>query len=59
MRGSKFELTLHSPIKSTWQGGALLASNPSTLKEHLVTRQEYQEIGTAGLQRRFAGEKGK
>ncbi|MCJ1415740.1 Actin- protein 6 [Xylographa parallela] len=41
-------------IKSTWLGGARLAGNKVALKELLVTRQEYQEYGSAWLLKRFA-----
>ncbi|KAI9700790.1 MAG: Actin- protein 6 [Candelina mexicana] len=43
------------PIKSTWLGGANLAGDRSILKELLVTRQEYQEHGSAWLAKAFAG----
>ncbi|MCJ1281372.1 Actin- protein 6 [Xylographa opegraphella] len=42
------------PIKSTWLGGARLAGNKIALKDVLVTRQEYQEYGSAWLLKRFA-----
>ncbi|KAL8660741.1 MAG: hypothetical protein Q9202_006252 [Teloschistes flavicans] len=43
------------PIKSTWQGGALLAADATALKAVQVTRQEYLEHGGAWLSRMFAG----
>ncbi|MCJ1472622.1 Actin- protein 6 [Lambiella insularis] len=43
------------PIKSTWLGGAKLASNKEALKHIMVTRQEYHEHGSAWLLKRFAG----
>ncbi|KAI4154155.1 MAG: hypothetical protein LQ340_001845 [Diploschistes diacapsis] len=42
------------PIKATWLGGARLASNPTLLKETMVTKQEYQEYGGSWLLRKFA-----
>ncbi|KAL8627585.1 hypothetical protein Q9189_006707 [Teloschistes chrysophthalmus] len=44
-----------NPIKSTWQGGALLAADSTALKTVQVTRQEYQENGGGWLSRVFAG----
>jgi len=43
-----------SPIKSTWLGGARLASQRDLFKNVLVTRQEYQEYGQAWVARQFA-----
>ena len=53
-RSRFLSLTLSSAIKSTWLGGARLAGNKVALKELLVTRQEYQEYGSAWLLKRFA-----
>ena len=47
------ELTSYSPIRATWLGGARLASNRAVLKDVMVTRQEYQEHGSAWLLKRF------
>lgn len=44
-----------SPIKSTWLGGAYLAANRDALKKVQVTRQEYQEHGSAWLAKVFSG----
>ena len=41
------------PIKSSWLGGAYLAANRTTLKGIQVTRQEYQENGSAWLGKSF------
>ncbi|KAG6997511.1 hypothetical protein G7Y79_00040g076760 [Physcia stellaris] len=43
------------PIKSTWQGGAFLASDTTRLKNVQITRQEYQEHGANWAARVFAG----
>ena len=48
-------LTMDSPIKSTWLGGARLASNPTALKAVQITRQEYQEHGSGWLAKVFSG----
>jgi actin-related protein 6 len=47
---------LFSPIKSTWLGGATMATNHERLKTHLVTRQQYLEHGQNWLHRRFEGQ---
>lgn len=44
-----------SPIKSTWLGGAYMASDRSNLKSVLVTKQDYQEYGSAWLSKVFSG----
>lgn len=44
-----------SPIKSTWLGGAYMAADRSNLKSVLVTRQDYQEYGSAWLSKVFSG----
>ncbi len=44
-----------SPIKSTWLGGGYLAANHGALKQVQVTRQEYQEHGSAWLAKVFSG----
>ncbi|KZF22792.1 actin family protein [Xylona heveae TC161] len=41
------------PIKSTWTGGARLATNRDALKHLVVTRQEYQEHGSGWLAKKF------
>ena len=43
-----------SPIKSTWLGGARLASDASQFKDLCVSRQEYQERGSNWLLKHFA-----
>ncbi|KAL8685910.1 MAG: hypothetical protein Q9224_005621 [Gallowayella concinna] len=43
------------PIKSTWLGGAYMASDSAALKAGQVTRQEYLEYGSGWLSRKFAG----
>ena len=48
-------LTGCSPIKSTWLGGAYLATDRTALKEVQVTRQEYLEHGSTWLGKVFAG----
>ncbi|KAL8810583.1 MAG: hypothetical protein Q9200_002453 [Gallowayella weberi] len=42
-------------VKSTWLGGAYMASDPTALKAAQVTRQEYLEHGSGWLSRKFAG----
>lgn len=42
-----------NPIISTWQGAASLAQHPHADRLS-VTKQEYEEIGTAGLTKKFA-----
>lgn len=44
-----------SLVKSTWLGGAYLASDRAALKRVQVTRQEYQEHGSHWLGKVFAG----
>ena len=48
-------LTLCSPIKSSWLGGAYLAADRDALKAFQVTRQEYQERGSGWLSKVFSG----
>ena len=48
-------LTLFSPVKSTWVGGAFLAANPAALKAVQVTREEYNENGSVWLGKVFSG----
>lgn len=43
------------PIVSTWQGGANLAKNEDLLAKFSVTKQEYDEYGSAWVARKFAG----
>ncbi|KLJ06545.1 actin-like protein arp6 [Blastomyces silverae] len=43
------------PIRSTWLGGSRFASNREALKEVAITRQQYQEYGSAWAGRRFSG----
>ncbi|KAG8529957.1 uncharacterized protein KY384_005438 [Bacidia gigantensis] len=43
------------PIKSTWLGGARVAGNRAALSSLLVTRQQYQENGSAWLAKVFSG----
>ncbi|PGH11445.1 hypothetical protein AJ80_07125 [Polytolypa hystricis UAMH7299] len=43
------------PIRSTWLGAARFASNKESLKQIAVTRQQYQEHGSAWVGRRFSG----
>ncbi|OAT14205.1 actin-like protein arp6, variant [Blastomyces gilchristii SLH14081] len=42
-------------IRSTWLGAARFASNREALKEVAITRQQYQEYGSAWAGRRFSG----
>jgi actin-related protein 6 len=51
----KHVLTSSSPIKSTWLGGATLASDHTALQKLQVTRQEYQEYGAGWVARVFSG----
>ena len=44
-----------SAIKSTWLGGAYMASDRSLLKKQQVTREEYLENGSGWLARVFSG----
>ncbi|KAL3423968.1 actin-like protein arp-6 [Phlyctema vagabunda] len=41
------------PITSTWQGGAALATNTEVLSRLSVTKQEYDEHGSAWVARKF------
>ena len=43
-----------SPVKSTWLGGTILATDRAALKSTQVTRQEYHEHGSSWLARVFA-----
>lgn len=43
------------PIRSTWLGATRLATNQEEMKKVAVTRQEYQENGSAWVGRKFAG----
>ncbi|KAK2739271.1 Actin- protein 6 [Myotisia sp. PD_48] len=42
------------PIRSTWLGASRMASNRETLKEIAVTRQQYEEYGSAWIGRKFS-----
>ncbi|KAL1301767.1 hypothetical protein AAFC00_005965 [Neodothiora populina] len=42
------------PIKSTWTGGARLASDRSLIDKVLVTKQDYDEYGAAWVARQYA-----
>ena len=46
---------MRSPIKSTWLGGAQMASNPTLLKKFQVRREDYLEHGSTWLERVFQG----
>ena len=48
-------LTVNSPIKSPWHGGAFLANDAARLKQVQVTRQEYQEHGASWAAKVFSG----
>ncbi|KAF2663693.1 Actin/actin-like protein [Microthyrium microscopicum] len=45
------------PVKSTWLGGAYMASDEALLTKHLVTKKEYEEHGSNSnwLANRFRG----
>lgn len=43
------------PIISTWNGGAELAKHPDVLKKLSVTKEEYDEYGSAWVAKRFGG----
>ncbi|KAM3077748.1 Actin-related protein 6 [Clarireedia jacksonii] len=43
------------PIISTWNGGAALAKEPDLLRSLSVTKQEYDEYGSAWVARKFGG----
>ncbi|RDW71690.1 actin-related protein 6-like protein [Coleophoma crateriformis] len=43
------------PILATWEGGAALATNTEALSTLSVTKQEYDEHGSAWVARRFGG----
>ncbi|KAK6614551.1 actin [Botrytis cinerea] len=43
------------PIISTWNGGAELARHPDVLKKLSVTKQEYDEHGSAWVAKKFGG----
>ncbi|KAK2798612.1 Actin- protein 6 [Onygenales sp. PD_10] len=43
------------PIRFTWLGASRLASNREALKEVAITKQQYQEYGSAWAARKFAG----
>ncbi|EHK96182.1 putative Actin-like protein arp-6 [Glarea lozoyensis 74030] len=43
------------PIVSTWQGGAILATDVEALKRLSITKQEYEEHGAAWAARKFDG----
>lgn len=45
------------PIKHNWLGAARFASQPSLLKQVLVTKAEYDERGSTWLGKKFAGDK--
>lgn len=45
-----------SPITTIWQGGSLLASDPTAAASiDYVSRAEYQEYGSEALTRRWEG----
>lgn len=44
-----------NPIVSTWQGGASLARDEDRLAALSVTREEYDEYGSAWVARKFSG----
>ncbi len=43
------------PITATWEGGANLARNEVKLASMSVTKQEYEEFGSAWVSRKFGG----
>lgn len=43
------------PIISTWSGGAELAKHPDLLNKLSVTKQEYDEYGSAWVAKKFGG----
>ncbi|KAL4932284.1 actin family protein [Aspergillus undulatus] len=43
------------PIRSAWLGASRLATNKEELKRMAITRQEYQENGSAWTGRKFSG----
>ena len=43
------------PVVATWNGGAELAKDTNRLAEMSVTKQEYEEHGSAWVARKFAG----
>ncbi|KAM5497269.1 Actin-related protein 6 [Microsporum canis] len=43
------------PIRSTWLGASRLAANQQTMKEIAITRQQYQEYGSAWAWKKFSG----
>ncbi|KAH8803193.1 actin family [Xylogone sp. PMI_703] len=43
-----------NPIVSTWNGGSVLAKDVDTLRQLSVTKQEYEEHGSAWVARKFA-----
>ena len=43
-----------SPVKSTWLGGTIFATDRAALKSTQVTRQEYHEHGSGWLAKVFA-----
>lgn len=45
----------NSPIRSAWVGASRLATNKEELKKMAITRQEYQENGSAWAGRKFSG----
>lgn len=46
---------LADPIRSTWLGASRFASDKDALKEAAITRQQYQEYGSAWAGRKFSG----
>ncbi|KAK2625955.1 hypothetical protein QTJ16_005267 [Diplocarpon rosae] len=44
------------PVISTWQGGARLARDEEALRNLSVTKEEYEEYGSAWLARKFGGQ---
>ncbi|EEP77777.1 conserved hypothetical protein [Uncinocarpus reesii 1704] len=43
------------PVRSTWLGASRLAANRDALQEIAITRQQYQEYGSAWVGKRFSG----
>jgi actin-related protein len=46
---------MSSPIRSTWLGASRFADDRAALKELAITRQQYQEYGSAWVARKFSG----
>jgi hypothetical protein len=45
----------NSPIRSAWLGASRLATNKEELRKVAITRQDYQEYGSAWSVRKFSG----